>query len=358
MLFDELADRDPAEVRRRSPLLFTVIIATASYYNIIHTAHYRLYSDLLRLVNELLAPDIVSPRPDHMTTDLLKSLTTLLLYKPVQYYPGAPTDLQRAEQVSKINKFASSSLSGLSYRGAQTILSTTVTHTFAAAFLAAYPSQSIPRSVIDRLRTWYWILIVETHGSLQAGRLAQSRVEPDIVEALKTTRLFASLSGRQAGDVRLAASVELFALAASWPEDLGRLNRELELHEQYWFIPLQRAQIDGDSHNLSLFLFADFLRLALNISSFTRKNSEQALTAEERDHIRVAVDSAERILFSVSVKARNLTASRRPGTQTILLAWNCAANPQDAPSLARAARRRKKRTLGRPCRCPIVPAFS
>lgn len=74
MCFDETADSDPNVVRRRSPLLFSTILATATYYNCgaaTTNESRRLYEDLILYVNLLIAPNIVSAIPHLMTIGAL-----------------------------------------------------------------------------------------------------------------------------------------------------------------------------------------------------------------------------------------------------------------------------------------------
>jgi len=114
-----------------------------------------------------------------------------------------------------------------------------ITNVFAQHF-AEQHIRSIPDEVVSEQRLYLGALFHESHGALQSGK--PSNFLPH--EALKTTRLFAALA-RQPSDVRLAASVELAATAATLlsnkqehgrvlPADLATFDGELASWYEYW----------------------------------------------------------------------------------------------------------------------------
>ncbi|KAK4704042.1 hypothetical protein P7C70_g2168, partial [Phenoliferia sp. Uapishka_3] len=164
------------------------------------------------------------------------------------------------------------------------------------------------------------------HGGLQSG----AHVDSIPGEALKTTRLFATLR-REPCDVRLAASVELAATAASLlstrkendrvePEDLARFDQEMSQWEAYW-IPILNTQSSDDLFWTTQYPYAAFIRVVINGYAFSRWKTERKellkasasgisppslpnLTVADRESIMKAVSAAEGIILALTVEGR------------------------------------------------------
>lgn len=292
--YDLARDSNPAAMRASSPLLFHVILLSTTYYLIGNAErNMHIYQALTSIVNELVAPILISPQPFQLNvrpfrlhassltnpnedqTDLVRSLALLLLYKPVQFASLSTTGINSAalaEQAAKLNSTTSSLLGGLIFRTALSISLPSVSNAFAKCFSPSSPTNP---ELISDLRLWYWICLVDAHGALTTGRLGSL----DIASTLRTTRLFAPLR-LQPYDVRLAALVELYGTAKAAisqsgfagarrvpPAELRRLNRELDEWETYWREPLREAGRRGDGLAWTVgTTFASFIRIVINSS--------------------------------------------------------------------------------------------
>ncbi|KAK4702717.1 hypothetical protein P7C70_g3504, partial [Phenoliferia sp. Uapishka_3] len=325
-IFDLERDRSAAEMRERSPLLFHVMLLCTAYYLMGSSERgQQVYYALTGLVNELLAPLILSAQPHQVNTDFVRALCLLLLWKPVQHaslFASGITDPDAQEAAAKVNAFSSSILGGLMIRTAFAISLPSITSTFAKSFSPTIP---IPHQVCSDLRLWFWICVVDTHGAMTTGRAGSA----DIQDALRITRLFSSLK-LQKYDTRLAAMVELYATAkftvlGTWtsgarsiaPHELRRFNKEVDEWEDYWKDPLKAAASDGDSLAYhSIVVSGNFIRLVVNSSVFTRWRAERnhslsrggsgrpPLTTEDWSFLLRAVKAAEAVAFSLCVESR------------------------------------------------------
>lgn len=270
VMFFDLNDYSAADMKERSPLLFHVILLSTSYYLMRGSERgTSVYHSLTSLVNELVTPFLVSPQPRQLNTDLVRALTLLLLWKPIQYaslYDQGITDPISAEQASKLNGSASNSLGSTIVRIMSTISLPEIANTFSAAYNSSLP---INPQILADLRLWYWLCAINTHAAVSIGLVTSV----DLTEALQTTRLFASLR-LQPYDIRLAATLELYGIVSRptgvrqgfTTDDLQSLNRQLDEFERHWEHPLRQAQsIDNLSYTV-IAVFASFVRLVVNLS--------------------------------------------------------------------------------------------
>ncbi|KAI5474717.1 C6 transcription factor [Pseudohyphozyma bogoriensis] len=323
--FDQARDNDAVAMRERNPLLFHAILLSTAYYLMGSSERgSQVYYSLTALVNEILAPLVISALPSQVTLDFVRALILLLLYKPVQFaqlYAAGITDPEAAEQAAKLNTFSASLLGNLMIRTALSLGLPSITNTFAKNFSLTI---AMPPQTLSDLRLWYWLCVVDTHSALTTGRAGIV----DIGDALRTTRLFASLKAQET-DVRLAATVEVYAIAkqavtAMWvsgnrtlaAHDLRRFNKDMDDWEGYWDEPLRAA---GEADPLAWTLhsvFCNFIRLSINASVFARWRTERKqslsrdgdgrpdLSHEDWSFLKRAVDAGEKVLFSVCVEAR------------------------------------------------------
>lgn len=220
-----------------------------------------IYYSLTALVNELVAPLIVSPQPHQVTVrplcsplpitanpfcayfqpDFVRAISVLLVYKPVQFaalYSAHVTDPDIAEQSCKLNTFSSSTLGGLMSRTALAIHLSSTPSEFSKNF---NPSIAIAPQTLSNLRLWYWLLVVDTHGALSTGRATSLNMS----DALRTTRLFSSLK-TQTSDVRLAAMVELYSTARTAMGGIWTTgSRTITAVDLKKFNKVSRLTIDG-----------------------------------------------------------------------------------------------------------------
>lgn len=189
-----------------------------------------------------------------------------------------------------------------------------ITTSFARAFANQHITP-IPEELISEQRLYFSGVFHESHGALQSGKPANFIPH----ESLKTTRLFAALR-TQPSDVRLAASVELAATAATAlarrqdgdvveKEDLARFDEEMDAWHEYWR-PVLATEFrspngnpsgahmgsgDNTAHGerdslawIATYPYAAFVRVVINGFAFTRwkaekKQRSQQLRREQED---------------------------------------------------------------------------
>lgn len=236
-------------LRSTSPLLFHVILLCTSYYLLDSSERgQHIYHALISIVNQLVAPIMISTQPNHHTVENVQALTLLLLYKPVQYaslWQAGIRDPVRAEHVSKL----------CSTTGA--VLMAAITRTVHAIGLNNAPNiyassgDTSDIVVLANLRLWFNLLVVDTHASMTTGRPTVL----DLTDALKVTRLFASRRAHP-WDIRIAAMVELYGVVkpvvtAGWfgscgsnpinHQELTKFNTDLNHFDEYWQAELIQA---------------------------------------------------------------------------------------------------------------------
>ncbi|ORY88776.1 hypothetical protein BCR35DRAFT_301104 [Leucosporidium creatinivorum] len=328
-LLSSTLDRHPLVVRERSPLLFHAILLTTIYYRPRTSENQTLYRNVSSIVDSILAPQILCPQPDQLSPDFIRALQLLLIYKPVQismFNARGVSDPSAIEHASKMNVRASWLLRLLISRVTAFIGLPSITTAFARAFANQHLSP-IPDQIIAEQRMYFACVFHESHGALQSGKPANFIPH----EALKTTRLFAALK-QQPCDVRLAASVELAATAATVlsrrqegdlieVEDLKHFDEEMDAWSEYW-TPILAAESDDELAWTASFPYAAFIRVVVNGFSFSRwKAQKKAMLAQamqpvmlsegERGSILKAVQAAEGILLAVSVEGK--TSNKEKG---------------------------------------------
>ncbi|GAA5938326.1 Zn(II)2Cys6 transcription factor domain-containing protein [Sporobolomyces koalae] len=323
-------------VRDRSPLLFHAILLTTLYYRPRTRENILLYRNVSSVFDSLLTPQILSPQPHTLTSDFIRAIHILLLYKPVQYDVLAAKGAQNANYVesqSKMNVRASWLLRLLVSKCSGFIGLPSIATTFAQAF-ANQHNAPIPEEIIAQQRLYLALIFHESHGALQSGKAAN--LVPQ--DACKTTRLFASLRN-QPTDVRLAASAELVATLSSllasrrengvFDEDnLRRYDQEMDSWTEYWQ-PLLSAHDLRDPLAWSVFYpYASFSRLTVRGFAFNRwKEDKRAraaagydvgtaasstgLAEEERENIAKAAKMATEMMLAVSNRGQSWRCGKR-----------------------------------------------
>ncbi|SCV67428.1 BQ2448_5039 [Microbotryum intermedium] len=347
LVFDLSKDTNAMEVRERCPLLFNTILTSTAYY-LMGTSERgtKVYKALVALTNELIAPIIISTQVYDLNSDLLRALCLLMLYKPVQlpafHFSGRVQTAERAEQYAKLNTTSSFVLWGIIGRVAARIGLPSVPNLFAKLYS---PDVAVPASVVADLRLWMWIIVIDNHAALTIGRPASL----DITDALRVTRILASLK-LQPGDVRLAASVELYAISRQsvskvWFTDftkrapayeLRKFNRDLDEWEQYWSEPLEAAAREGDALAMHpVYVIAQLMRAIINSTVFMRWQKERRtslakglnerpeMSSDDWNSLQITLDAVERQIFALSVE------SRVEGSQRREVHW--ASGPFDIP---------------------------
>ncbi|KPV76204.1 uncharacterized protein RHOBADRAFT_52244 [Rhodotorula graminis WP1] len=350
-LLSTTLDRHPLVVRERSPLLFHSILLVTLYYRPRTPANLALYRAVSSILDSILAPQILCPQPDQLSFDFCRAAHLLLLYKPVQYSAlnaRGISDPAQIESASKINVRASWMLRLLVSRVSAFVGLPSVANSFALAFANQHISP-IPEALIAQERLYLGCVFHESHGALQSGKTANF----DPHAASHTTRLFAQLRN-QPSDVRLAASVELVAHAATAlnaraaaagaesggggngvpdEDDLRRFDDDLEAWHEYWAPLVASAQAhDGaDSVAWSLWYpYASFARLNLRGAAFNKWKAERkdraagqpgggagagagqaALEVDERENIAIAAEVAQEMMLAITVDGDELRSGRR-----------------------------------------------
>ncbi|SCZ93780.1 BZ3500_MvSof-1268-A1-R1_Chr6-3g08880 [Microbotryum saponariae] len=322
-------DRNPLTVRTRSPLLFHSILLISIYYRERTTENLALYEAISAIIDSILAPNILCPQPDQLSSDFIRSIHLLTLYKPLPiatFRARGIKDLAAIEHASKMNVRASWLLRLIASRVAMFIGLPSITTTFARAFANQHEAP-IPQSIISEQRLYFGCVFHEAHGALQSGK--PSNFVPQ--DALKSTRLFASLKN-QPEDVRLAASVELAATAASVlatrkegdyfdREDLHRFEDEMSQWTEYWQ-PILAANEQRDRLAWTAAIpYQAFIRVVVHGYSFARwkvhKTELQAslqpaplLTEHEHESLDAAVEASAAILLAVSVEGKRIVPGK------------------------------------------------
>ncbi|KAM0752087.1 hypothetical protein T439DRAFT_324173 [Meredithblackwellia eburnea MCA 4105] len=270
-------DRDALGVRSRSSLLFHTILLLSTSYSTPFPS--QLHTTLITFTNSILAPQILSPQPHELTTDFLRAIDLLNLYKPTQLSARRAEGLDDAEAMrcSKVNGLASWMLQGILGRTAERLELAGVLNKFSRAYSASSSGAPIPKQVVRDLRLYYWLLSNDVHGNVQSGR----RCNMEGAAALTTTRLFSSLQ-LQPYDTRLAASVEMFEVARpilrsfSYERtrkiaraDLERYNTGMKVWDEFW-CPILIQQLAVDPLAMSVLCpFQWFITLTYNASAYT-----------------------------------------------------------------------------------------
>lgn len=151
-------DRDAMGVRSRSSLLFhTVLLLSTSYSTPFPS---QLHTTLITFTNSILAPQILSPQPHELTTDFLRAVDLLNLYKPTQLSArrGEGKDDAEAMRASKVNGLASWMLQGILARTAERLELSTVLNKFSRAYSASSTGAPIPAQIVRDLRLYFWLL--------------------------------------------------------------------------------------------------------------------------------------------------------------------------------------------------------
>lgn len=115
---------------------------------------------LTTFVNSILAPQILSPQPHELTTDFLRAVDLLNLYKPVQLSTRRAEGRSDADamRMSKVNGLASWMLQGILARTADRLELAAVLGRFARAYSAGGAGKSVPDEIVRDLRLYYWLL--------------------------------------------------------------------------------------------------------------------------------------------------------------------------------------------------------
>ncbi|GAA5904991.1 hypothetical protein JCM6882_002413 [Rhodosporidiobolus microsporus] len=274
-------DRNAMLVRQRSPLLFHTILLLTSAYSTPFPS--QLHLTLITFLNNIIAPQLLNPQPHELTTDFLRALDLLNLYKQVQFGTRRAEGVDDAEamRASKVNGLASWMLQGIFSRTAERLELSTVVGKFARAYSASAAGTPIPKDLVRDLRLWFWLLSNDVHGHVQSGR----RCNLEGAQALTVTRLFSSLQ-LQVYDVRLAASVEMFEVARPIlrsynyertrripKPDLERFNQGMKTFEETW-VPVLIKQLPVDNLAMSVVCpFAAFIILQFNTTCYVSYKS-------------------------------------------------------------------------------------
>ncbi|GAA5912388.1 uncharacterized protein JCM6883_005652 [Sporobolomyces salmoneus] len=287
MNFSLDSDRDALAVRARSPLLFHVILLLSTAYS--STFPSQLHLTLVTFTNNILAPQILSPQPHELSTDFIRALNLLNLYKPVQLGPRRAEGKDDAEaiRVSKVNGMASWMLQGILARTAERLQLAGSVSKFSRAYSASASGTPIPHALLRDLRLYYCLLWQDVQGNVQSGR----KCNMEGAQALTTTRLFSSLNA-QPYDVRLAASVEMTEIArpilrsAAYEKtrmipraDLERFNSGMKSFEETW-VPILIRQLSVDPLAMTVVCpFKEFVVMQLNATCYCYWKKEAKMYA-------------------------------------------------------------------------------
>lgn len=400
-------DRDPRLVRDRSPLLFHAILLLTLYYRERTPVNLQLYRAVSTILDTILAPQILCPQPDQLSFDFVRAVQLLILYKPVQYSAlnaRGVSDASQIESASKMNVRASWVLRLLVSRvsafvGLPSIANGCVVLRVSPALRrrADYMRNSqlctgfrksahdadtgghhlaattLPRLRLSRVARRDPVREIRqlraARGVQGAGRGSCLTTERKLTEPVaQTTRLFATLK-RQPSDVRLAASVELVALAANAlqsrteagvldADGLRRFDDEFDSWMEYWapLVSVSSEESGGeDPIAWSLFVpYAYFTRLTVRGFAFNKWRAERKarlvairrgeiegvksepaqllqsnLEVEDRESIAKAVEVVEEMMLSVSTQGRSLRSDfgRRSGEKLPWRSFGGALTP-------------------------------
>ncbi|SDA07582.1 BZ3501_MvSof-1269-A2-R1_Chr6-2g08684 [Microbotryum saponariae] len=284
-------DRDAMGVRSRSSLLFHTILCLATSFSSPFPS--ALHTTLVSYVNAILAPQILNPQPHELTTDFLRAMDLLNLYKPTQFSTrrAEGKDVAESMRASKVNGLASWMLQGILARSAERLDLASSLSRFSRAYSASASGIAIPKRLLRDLRLYYWLLSNDVHGNVQSGR----RCNMEGAAALTTTRLFSSLQ-LQPYDVRLAASVEMFEVARpilrsfSYERtrriaqvDLDRYNTGMAAWEEFW-LPMLQQQLAVDPLAMSVMCpFAWFITLQFNAAAYVSWKEKRFSSTDSTD---------------------------------------------------------------------------
>lgn len=145
-------------VRSRSTLLFHTILVLSTSYSTPFPS--QLHTTLVTFVNNIIAPQILSPQPHELTTDFLRALDLLNIYKMTQFATRRAEGLDIAEAVraSKVNGLASWMMQGILARTAERLELASVVGKFSRAYSASAQGTAISHDIIRDLRLYYWLL--------------------------------------------------------------------------------------------------------------------------------------------------------------------------------------------------------
>ncbi|GAA6049863.1 hypothetical protein JCM3770_004220 [Rhodotorula araucariae] len=324
-LLSTTLDRQPLDVRARSPLLFHVVLLVTLYYQPRTRANLARYCAVSSLVDALLSPQILCPQPSDLSHDFVRAVHLVLMYKPVQYArleACGVTEASAVESASKMNVCASWMLRLLVSRVSSFIGLPSIADTFTRA-VANQHFTPVPDALVSQQRLYLDCVFRELQGALQSGKSANFTPQA----ATRTTRLFAQLA-RQPSDVRLAASVELVAhaaeaLAAGVPSSatLRTFDATLAAWSAYWRPRLAPHAAPDDPVRWSVFYpYAGFTRLVVRGSVLPawRARREDAvravgpraslplLTSDEYEGIAETVAVIEEMVLAVTAEGRAL----------------------------------------------------
>lgn len=158
MMLSLREDRDAANVRSKSSLLFHTILLLATAYSTPFPDP--VHEQLIHITNSILAPQILNPQPHELTTDFLRAIDLLNLYKPVQLSTrrAEGKDETEAMRASKVNGLASWMLQGLLARTAERIDLASVLTKFSRAYSTSNDRSTISPAILRDLRLYYWLL--------------------------------------------------------------------------------------------------------------------------------------------------------------------------------------------------------
>ncbi|GAA5886235.1 hypothetical protein JCM3774_003819 [Rhodotorula dairenensis] len=284
-------DRDPLAVRARSSLLFHTILLLSTAYSSPFPS--QLHLTLVTFLNAIIAPQLLNPQPHELTTDFLRAIDLLNLYKPTQIVSrrAEGMDTTEAMRASKVNGLASWMLQGILARTAERLdLKETVSR-FARAHSASANGTPVPKELVRDLRLYFWLLSNDVHGNVQSGR----RCNMEGGHALTVTRLFSSMQ-LQPYDVRLAASVEMFEIARPIlrsyayertrripKHDLERYTQGMRSFDETW-IPALLRQLPSDPLAMTVISpFREFITLQFNSTCYTSWKSNRLYTNSSSD---------------------------------------------------------------------------
>jgi hypothetical protein len=145
-------DRDPLVVRSRSSLLFHTILLLSTAYSSPFPS--QLHLTLVTFLNAIIAPQLLNPQPHELTTDFLRAIDLLNLYKPTQLVSrrAEGMDTTEAMRASKVNGLASWMLQGILARTAERLDLKETVPRFARAHSASANGTPIPKDLVRDLR--------------------------------------------------------------------------------------------------------------------------------------------------------------------------------------------------------------
>lgn len=147
-------DRQPMAVRARSPLLFHSILLTSVYFRSTTEANLELYKAIAAIHDSIIASMILCPQPDQLTSDFIRAVYVVLLWKPVSYASLSArghTNHATIQHLSKLNVRTSWMLRGLVARLSAFIGLPQITNLFAQHF-AEQHIRPIPEEVVAEQR--------------------------------------------------------------------------------------------------------------------------------------------------------------------------------------------------------------